>query len=244
MKKMIARAMISILFLCAMLPIIALGETYATPDEAINAFIEAIARNDFDGAMALCVAEPMAKAYNWQRMVTDIKAYLPTNYEMPAPGDYEVYQPINTVIAKGRFAASMYVFITSFFSEDGLDGKPFTGVEDEWIASYVKSINPAQLASLHVVKILDIQRHDEEAVIEMFQKQAIRFSAEEQVEKIAVYQLGDAYYMGSFNLLRYGDSWYIHHLNSTFSGINTYGAVYPLPDMPIEELLAEIEASL
>lgn len=242
MKKIVAALLTSILLICSMTTVLAAANT--TPDETINAFVEAIARNDFDQAMALNVAESMAEAYNWQHMVGEVRAYLPMSLEMPAPSDYEAYQPINTAVAKGRFASSMYMFIASFFTEDGLNGTPFTDIGDEWLASYVKSVDPSQLASLHVVKLLDIPRHDEEALVEMFTRQAARLGGDEQVEKIAVYQLGDKYFLGSFQLIRYGDHWYIRALNSTFTGINLYGAVIPLPDMPLDELLVEIESSL
>lgn len=240
MKKILLVLITGALIVCAATSSFALAAGYATPEETANAFVEALAQSALDRALEIHTAEPMAKAYDWTRMVEDLKVYMPTSYEMPAPSDYGAYQALNIAVSRGRFASSLYAFIASFFQQDGLGGVSFTGIDDAWADAYIQSVDPSRLESLRVYKLLDPPQSSTENVLAVFAKQASRYGADELVEKIVVYQLGDKFFIGGLTFFRYGEYWYIHQLYSNLAGISAPGQALEVPDGSLDAFLLEL----
>ena len=227
------------------LPVYASEPQFDTPEAVIEAFVVAIAQNDYDAAIALFDAERVSREYDWEAMVSRIRTYS-ANFEFPAPDSIPAFQPLNRRVWEGRIATLLYRFSASFFLTDGLLGDHYTQVDEAWLSTYAERIDPAQLKNLRIVRIGDPRPADaddewRERVNQMLIGQAKPYGADEKLEKLVMYELDDKHFVGAFSLLRYGDAWVLHSLYSSIMpmGLSVSGVVSTIPVEEAWEYVAD-----
>lgn len=208
---------------------------HKTPEDAINAFVSAVAANDIEEAMSLGAFNKIGENYDIMRMAEDTKAYI--FMSQMAPPDYPAYARLNQLRQQGAFATVMELYIMSFFLDEDnsrfFDTKPAILSDEQELAEFgefLKSIDPSQLEGLKVVKTVEPmpERMNSEQGREIAKRQAARYGADDATELVAVYQLGDQYFAGGFRLLKYGDGWWIESLHSNYANQSSMGMVLPL----------------
>ena len=94
---------------------------------------------------------------------------------------------------------------------------PARHATDADIAAFMTA-DPSRLRALKVVRIDQPGKAvvNTPEMIAMHKRHASFHGADDQTERIALYQLGDQHYWSGFQLLRYGKRWVISQLFSAF----------------------------
>lgn len=201
--------------------------TFATPEDAITHFVAAVADNDLEAALAACATEEYARGYNFKDSAERTMVIVP--FTGSAPNEYEFFSDVNVLMREGEVSQGILLLCYSFFVTDDLS-TPIQVEDAEQTDSYIEAIDPRQLSGLQVESIdeplPEVLNSDQN--IENFTKQANIYGADEQTERVVLYELDGSYYAGGFGLMRYGDSWKIVRFNSHLAGQDAFGAVAPV----------------
>lgn len=73
--------------------------------------------------------------------------------------------------------------------------------------------------------------------IENFNKHAQLYGADEQTERVVLYELNGEYYCGGFQIMRYKNNWKIISLYSNLAGQSPYGTVTKITQVEFEQIL-------
>lgn len=197
------------------------------PAAVAHMFTDAVAAGDFMAALDLCACDMRANGFDFVDAVDRLQSYHPNLTEMPAP---EGWQGINETVARGRMATSLYMFAVSFLVEPDMLAKAQAPVDAAWATEYAAQTDPSRLEGLRLLALIDPEQADKEWTRELFDRQAAIYGADERCEKLALYALGDALYVGGISFLRYSGEWYVAGLASALAGTNAMGAVTPVPE--------------
>lgn len=236
MKKMSQLVLCLLLF--SMVPLSVLAAD--SPDAAAHAFVDAIAANEFAKAIACFSGAERAQQADWRAQAERIRAYIPHSQDLMAPTEYPAFAALNQAVMEGRTATQIYAFCTSFFSLVGVDGQAVSPIDTEWIEDYAASIDPSALGALRLEALYDLpQELMTRAAANMILQARVQ-GAEEQVEKLALYRLGDRAFLGGMCFLRFGEEWKLYRLTSTLLGTNAFGTVTEVPLDQLEEAIAGV----
>lgn len=206
-----------------------------TPEGAVAAYVEAIARQDFKAVIAASYVERASKGFDLVAQVGRSRRLMPT-YPMP-PND-----PFFAAINEANFAAQIghrvqlltYSLLSSAdIARGGMMMKP-TEVE-----AFAKSIQAGRLSGLSLVKVgvpnpTVLNSKINQANWDVAAKVV---GTDAQTERMALLSFEGATYALALGLLRYGDDWFVGYQGSDIAGDEPYEVATPITPEAFEDLL-------
>jgi hypothetical protein len=190
---------------------------FATPEAAINFYVESIAVNDLTCAMRAYAAHEHAARFDFRALVSWAKVLSPG--VLKAPAQYPMFVEMNEHVAKAEMADATKLLVYGLLTDASLSGSQ-TLEPDAKIQDFVQAVNPARLARVKVVRIdppRQAQFNGPKAQAH-FKELATLEGADEVTERIALYELSGQLFWSGFRLCRYDASWKLYAFKSTFGG--------------------------
>jgi hypothetical protein len=193
------------------------NESLATPEAAVNLYLESIAANDFSCALRAYAAHEHAARFNFTALVSWVGVLSPARIE--APAEYPMFVEMNELRAKAEMAEATKQFVYGLLTDKDPAGSQ-TVQSDAEIQAFVQAVNPARLATLRVVRIDQPRQsvtNGPEAQA-LFKKLSTLYGADEMTERIALYELSGQFFWSGFTLCRYDKTWKIYKFESNYGG--------------------------
>ena len=195
----------------------------ATPEAAVQQYMNGVATNDADEILRACGIDLVAKGFQFDLYAERLNAILPGT--MLAPSQYPLYATINEYQQSYRIFEQVRNFAYSLLSSEPLD-QTITPVTAAQVQQYAKDVDPSRLASLKVasVKFPIASLASDSKTLANFAAQAKVYGADEMTERLALFQWNGKYYEAGFQLLRYGQGWLVVSQTSYLAGLDATGA--------------------
>lgn len=197
--------------------------SFKTPEEAITAYMAGLAQNDTDQLLRACAIAEMSTHFNFTGYTDRLQAMILVTALSPA--EYPFYVSINQQYLSAQLLNQAKNFTFALLSREAVDGRPITDVTPERVAQFIKAVDPARLAQIHIEQIgapnpalMDSARYREIGA-----KMAAVYGASESTERVALFTFDGEYYRVGFTLLRYGDTWKISSQTSPLGNTNALG---------------------
>lgn len=209
---------------------------FSTPEDAVAAYLDGVARHDFDGILAATALEKLYLDFDFAAYVESLGGVTPS---VPAPAS----DPLLVEINKAAFAAGMaqQVKMLTYFllrrwdlTQDRIVPlKPGDG------AALASALDPRRLYDLKLIrvgtprpKLMGEQKYREHAA-----QRAEFFGADEFTERVALIAFeGQTYEMG-FQLMRFDAGWTISAQSSPVGNTSPAGVPWPMTPEEFDDLL-------
>jgi hypothetical protein len=196
---------------------------FGTPEEAINYFVERLKNNDFDGALAACAIDEMARNYDYIAFAERIGAIQPIGNSY-LPSEYSLYVEYNRHMLAERIMTQIASCIAacSGLPEEYyglLNGKTMPLQDRELPDDLIEKLDPANIKDVELLDIGKSDKHDTKQNRDNQKKQAKIFGADDIQFRSVLYGYDGDYYMGGFTLIEYGGKWYIQNMMDPLAGI-------------------------
>lgn len=242
-----ARTLILIIFLAASLlgmSLIATAQgdgdapTFAAPEDAITFYLDALIQGDVAAILQATAVNEMSENFDFERHVNRLRAL---TIQSPAPSEYSLFVEINKVQFTGQILGQVKNLTYALLAtEKDIVAGQFVPIEPEGTTQFRDEVDPARLAGLEIMAIgapfpdrLNSERNQE-----IFNELAQIYGADEQTERVVLFQFeGNIYYMG-FTLLRYGDDWKISNAAALLGGTSPSGAPEPTTPADFQEMIS------
>jgi hypothetical protein len=182
-------------------------KTFDTPEAAITHFVQSIAAADVDAALRAFAVDDVAARYDYPAIARYLSVMEPLS--LYAPSHHELYVRLNRIRLAAEAGNAVKVFVYGVLTEPEL-GPPKKASDSE-IAAFMAALDPARLKALKLVRIdapATAAARDPEFLANQ-QRHASFNGADEQTERVALYQLGAQHFWSGYQLLRYGRRWVI-----------------------------------
>jgi hypothetical protein len=205
---MSSRRFASIVIICVVFGACARAKkTFDTPEAAIAHFVKSMAAADVDAAMTAFAVDDVAARYDYPAIARYLSVVDPLS--LYAPSHHEMYVRLNRIRLAAEAGNTMRVFAYGVLT-DPVIGPPKQPSESE-IAAFMAALDPARLKALKLVRVdapMTAAARDPEFLAN--QKRHAGFNgADDQTERVALYELGGQHFWSGYQLLRYGKRWVI-----------------------------------
>lgn len=200
-------------------------KSFDTPEKVIEYFVSGIAENDLSKAFEACNINEYGEEFDYTAYAERAGAILPAPV-IGAPSEYPMYVELNRYMQANNLCTQIKGFTYSFFSDIDMSGTTVLENTDQ-AAEFVEGVDPSKLKSLAIVR-MDIpypNTMNSEETKELFKTQSALYGADNQTERIVLYELDGKQYCGGFTLLQYGSDWKISQINSTVANQAAFGNV-------------------
>jgi hypothetical protein len=185
------------------------NKAFGTPEAAIEHYVKSIAAADVDAAMTAFAVHDVAAHYDYAAVARFLPPVNP--FSLYAPTHHDLYVRLNEMRLTAEAANAVKVYTYGLLVDPALEQAPAKPPTEADIAAFMAALDPSRLKALKLVRI-DSAMKTAAANPEFLasQKRHAAFNgADEQTERLALYQLGQQSYSGGFQLLRYGNRWVI-----------------------------------
>lgn len=203
-------------------PSLAADPDLTTPEGAVAAYIDGVARQDLDAIIAVTSIDKMTGGFDFVGYVDRMGALVPMT---PAPATSPFFKQINRATAVAQIAQQVRFLTYGLMTTNEIvEGKtvPMKAAEATDFATVVRA---DRLAGLHLVKVAIPM--PELMNGERYQKNSARMSkvhgADASTERLALLSFEGLYFATSFTLLRYGQEWTVMSQVSPLSGMASFG---------------------
>lgn len=205
----------------AQAPADALGQGYATPDEAVEAFFTYLAQGDLDGAISTYAVDEMAEGFDFVLYCERIGVVRPL--DSPDPGQNEFSVELRRAEYYGDTAAKIETFMRVMvlqLSEDKLnfDASAYE-IEDfpypleEYIGLF--NYDPAGLELVQLAQPKP-DATETEQYKQMLKERAAVYGGEDMVNRAFLIRYEGEYFCGIFQLIEYDGTWRLMDQSGAF----------------------------
>jgi hypothetical protein len=200
--------------------------TFATPEDAVHAYLAAFAAGDTTRMLAATAVDDMAEGFRLDRYVERIRSIALIN--ALAPGDQPFYADLNRSLLAGQILRQALMLAYSLATPMDDDDLTIPRLLDD-ATELIAAIDPSGLTGLTVedVRFPNARFESDERYLRNSAAQAAMYSADEQTERLALVELDGQLYLVGFMLLRYGDAWRVSNQASPLAGTSFVGAAVP-----------------
>lgn len=213
---------IAIGFLAAVTPLSAQSR-FPTPEAAVLAYIDGVARQDLDAVFAATAIEEMASGLDFASYIGWLGAL---TAQMPAPASDPFFIELNRAFYATQFAKQLQFLAYGLMTTSELLDNRIVMLDEAGAAEFAAGIDAKRLRGIAIVKIgaPNPAVLNSEANVFNQARTAASFGADEGTERIALIAFEGANYFVGFRLLRYGAEWKISSQTSPIAGGNVLGA--------------------
>lgn len=203
-------------------PSLAADPDLTTPEGAVAAYIDGVARQDLDAIIAVTSVDRMTDGFDFVGYVDRLGALATMT---PAPATSPFFKKINRASATAQIAQQVRLLTYGLMTTNEiLEGKtvPMKTAEATDFATVVRA---DRLAGLQLVKVSIPS--PELMNSERYQKNSVRMAkvhgADASIERLALLSFEGLYFATGFTLLRYGQTWTVMSQSSPISGMSALG---------------------
>ena len=185
----------------------------STPEAAVRHFVKCLAADDLDGAM---------QAFQIDKLLAQVDVNVSARLKDRPASSYRTLARVAKINVLAEIASAARRFVYGLLLDETAD--KLTEASDANLDRFTRAVDPARLRAVRIVRIdLPVPTiMNSAAGIRSGNEHAATLGAEEWTERIALFQLGGAYYEGGFTLLRYGTTWRIARLESIYGRVGTH----------------------
>jgi hypothetical protein len=215
--------------------------TFATPEDVVLFYMEAVAAGDIPGVVQALAVDEMSDNFDIARYVTRLQAF---PFQAPAPSDYPFYTEINRAKFTGELLFQTRNVAYGLLASDPELREARTvmvppGESSQFVNGFIDDVNPERLTQIQVVMIAlpapDVAQT--ERGLEVWDGIARVYGADALTERVVLLSFeGDYDYVG-FGLLRYGGDWKISGIASSLGGTNSLGIPRPTTVDEFQDLI-------
>ncbi|MCM5557065.1 hypothetical protein [Pleomorphomonas sp. JP5] len=197
---------------------------YKTPEDAISAYMEAVAKQDFQAVISTTAVDKMSENYDFISQAERLQSIQPM---LPMPSSTPLLVDLNKIDFTSRFAAHIKFLIYGLMSNNEVkDGITFVTQDKKDIERFFKDIQTKRLSEISLIEIgiphpSQLESKNKES---NFSKVALIYGASERTERVALFSFDGLRYAIGFTLLRYGNDWLIESQTSSLVKTGLAGA--------------------
>jgi hypothetical protein len=207
------------------------AQTYATPEDAVTAYIEGVAARDFRAVWATTAVNEMAKGFDFVNMVDRLGSLAPT---LPAPASDPFYVALNRETIGAQIARQIQFFVYGLLTTSELLEMRVVRMDGAGAEAFAADVDLGALGGLTLLRVG--LSHPEMFNSEIHQRnltrQAANYGADEISEQVALIELGGRTFMTGFIVMRFGETWKIQSQVAHLAGTQVSGV--PMPITPEE----------
>ena len=208
----------------------------ATPETATSAYIDAIARQDFQAIIAVTAADNVSEHFDFVASSSRLQMLNPS-YAMPPTNPFFV--EINRGKFIGRISQEVQLLIYGLMTTDSLSKNSATRLDAKEASNFVSAVHADRLKSLSLVKVgipnpglMGNKTHQANMALT-----ARNNGADEMTERVALLSFENNQYAIGLTLLRYGKDWTVLSQASIAAAIKGLGDVKRVSAAEFEEIL-------
>lgn len=208
-----------------------------TPESAIAAYIDGVARQDFKAAIAVSSAGKMGEKFNFAAQVDRVGMLMPSATPLHADGPFFV--EINRAKFTAQIAQQMQFLIYGLMASDDILNGTTVRMDSAAATALASSVRGERLVGLSLVKtgipnptMLASERYQADVAV------MIRiFGADEATERLALLSFEGQTFVLGFSLLRYGEDWTVTSQSSRLAATTTSGVPGRMSPEGFEQML-------
>lgn len=196
--------------------------TYATPEDAVTAYLAGVAKADPDAILAASAVDEISAGFEFGLYVDRLQVMMLTQSMAPASDPF--YIQINKSWETYQILTRVRNLAYSLLSTEKLDGSVIPADKAKADA-FAAQVDPKGLAGLTVKEVrfpLASMKNDAKYLKNMAAMAKV-YGADESMERAALIALGQNTYTVGFTLLRYGNGWKVSDQYSALAGTDTLG---------------------
>ncbi|MFN8619977.1 MAG: hypothetical protein U0869_04390 [Chloroflexota bacterium] len=207
-------------------PAVATMPGYATPEDAVTAYLEAVKAADIEGVLATAAIDEMAQGFDFVAQVDRLRVWMPN---LPAPATDPFLTEMDRIQLQSQLLSQTRGLVYGLLTDLDMQNPSVVQADADWAKALVAQLDLSRLAGLEIGPIADpaAELSNSQKVADSFAKQAAIYGADELVERVATIGLDGKAYQVGFGLIRYGDTWKVTYQVSNLAGMPATGA--PLP---------------
>ena len=196
--------------------------TYATPEDAVTAYLTGVARADPAAILAASAVDEMSAGFQLGLYVDRLKVMMPTQWMAPATDPF--YIQVNKSWETSQILTRVRNLAYSLLSTEKLDGSVILADRAKADA-FATQVDPKALAGLTVqeVRFPRASLKNDAKLLANEAAMAKVYGADERTERVALIALGQDTYLVGFMLLRYGSGWKVSDQYSDLAGSDPLG---------------------
>jgi hypothetical protein len=209
----------------------------ATPEDAVTAYLDGVARQDINQILGASAIEEPAANFDFRRYVDRLQA-MPLMVS-PAPASDPFLIAINQARRENEILSSVRNLAYSLLTGETIDGSMIANPEPQRVDAFVTALDTSRLAGIELVQIgaplpdlLNSERFQANAA-----EQARIYGADELTERLALFTFEGQPYVAGFTLLRYGTDWKVMSQVSNLAGTSALGTVQATTVAQFEDLI-------
>ena len=203
-------------------PSLAADPDLTTPEGAVAAYIDGVARQDLDAIIAVTSIDKMTGGFDFVGYVDRLGALVPT---IPAPATSPFFRQINRADAVAQIARQVrFLTYGLMTTSEILEGKTVLMKAAE-ATDFATVVRADRLAGLQLVKVaipfpklMNGERYQKSSV-----KTSKVYGADASTERVALLSFEGLYFATGFTLLRYGQEWTVMSQSSPIAGMSSLG---------------------
>lgn len=216
------------------------GQGFATPEEAVVAYMAGVAEADMGRILATVAIDEASAGMDFAAQIDRTQFFgLAT---IGAPAEYQLFVDVNRAAHTNRVALQVRNLAYGLLSgEVGDSADMLLDVDQEWAESFITSVDPSGLAAISLLDVgvpmpeliesPEFERHSVE--------RANNLGGDEWTERVALYSLGDQLFYSGLSLIRYGDAWKVYDQTSALTGTDPAGFPKATTQAEYDDLTAE-----
>lgn len=193
------------------------GPGFDTPEQAAEAYLDALKRADVDQMISTFAMETYVERFGFEKYINYVNAYtLSMEQRLPPANDFT--KGVNLAQRQGNLAMAIYRQYLALFIDDMtiLEGNPLR-LTDEETAELARTLaDPACLQDLSTLRLVEFvppaqlsDLYDSEQNRKNIALRTEAFGADELTDVAARVEIGERRFLFFFHVARYGDRWYI-----------------------------------
>jgi hypothetical protein len=197
------------------------AKSFATPENAITHFMEALKKNDLSSVFEACAVQDYSQRFRFKEYVRRLMGLSYIAYM--APAKYDFYIELNKIDTLARISRQIKLICYSLLSDETDLTATKKDPDEDHVKDFVRAVDPGKLAGLQVIRM------DKPVLVdnERYQKNTLDaarcFGAGNGTERVALLKFNKDLYILGFHLYQYGSSWEIDSLSSPLAGTPMFG---------------------
>lgn len=215
-------------------PSLAANVDLTTPEGAVSAYIDGVARRDFKAIIAATSADKFSKGFDFVANVERVRALTPKE---PAPATNPLFIEINRAEFVARIAQQMQMLVYGLMTTNDILHGGVVLMDRAKAADFANTVRAERLAGLKLVKIGTPKVVNSEKYQANSVKSAKTLGADTATERLALVSFEGRDFEIGFSLLRYGDIWTVGAQVSLNTDGSTTGAPKRVTPEEFEKML-------
>jgi hypothetical protein len=209
---------------------------FKTPDEAITAYLDGVARNDIRKILGACAINEISKNFKFDLYAERLGGM---NLQYLSPSDYQFYSEMNKMQLSAQILGQVKNLSYSLLSGEKVDGSVIFPADAERAKKFIKDVDPQKLSRIELKKISPPNKTvmSDNRYLENANKSARAYGADESTERVALFSVEQNYYYLGFTLLRFGGSWKVSNQSSPLANTDGLGTAKKITAEEFENMV-------